>query len=165
MWSQEKYLWSQDDKFLGDHFSTWWVPLTYTSQDSPDFNDTRVKAWLKDTETQTSLQYLPRKDHWIIVNVQQTGYYRVNYDDHNWNLLIQQLLTDHRLIHVNNRGQMVDDVLNLASNGKKHFKKIGAVHKLAIDHFNLDVRLSSPELLLSPQEKFPIKPPSVCWNT
>ncbi|MPC23577.1 Aminopeptidase N [Portunus trituberculatus] len=119
---QEKYLWLQDDSLPIDHFSTWWVPLTYTTQDLPDFSDTRVKVWLKDTETQTPVHNLPPKDQWVIFNLQQTGYYRVNYDDHNWNLLIQQLLTDHQLIHVNNRVQMIDDILNLASSGKVSYK-------------------------------------------
>lgn len=103
-----------------DSVRTWWVPLTYTSQDSPDFNDTRVKAWLKGTETQTWLPHLPAKDQWIIFNVQQTGYYRVNYDQHNWNLLIQQVLTDHQRIHIKNRVQMIDDVMNLATTGRNH---------------------------------------------
>ncbi|XP_063887279.1 aminopeptidase N-like [Scylla paramamosain] len=115
---QEKYLWSQNSSLLSDHYSTWWVPLTHTSQASPDFNDTLVKVWLKGTETQTSVHNLPTRDHWVVFNLQQTGYYRVNYDDNNWNLLIQQLLTDHQLIHVNNRVQMIDDILNLASSGK-----------------------------------------------
>ena len=127
--SQEKFLWSPNNSLPGDHFSTWWVPLTYTNQASPDFNDTRVKTWLKATETQTSVQSLPRKDQWVIFNVQQIGYYRVNYDHNNWNLLTQQLLTDHQLIHVNNRVQIVDDVLNLAYIGKGNFGKI--------DYFNL----------------------------
>lgn len=32
---------------------------------------------------------------WIIGNVQQYGYYRVNYDKNNWLKLVQQLKTDH----------------------------------------------------------------------
>lgn len=116
-WPQERYLGPGE---TDDPVCTWWVPLTYTSQDSPDFNDTRVKAWLKGTETQTWLPHLPAKDQWVIFNVQQIGYYRVNYDQHNWNLLIQQMLTDHQRIHINNRVQMIDDVMNLASTGRSH---------------------------------------------
>jgi aminopeptidase N len=45
------------------------------------------------------------------------GYYRVNYDDQNWRLIIQQLKKDHTKIHVINRAQIIDDVLNLARAG------------------------------------------------
>ena len=39
---------------------------------------------------------------------------RVNYDKENWGLLAQQLLKDHKAIHVINRAQIMDDALNLA---------------------------------------------------
>lgn len=47
-----------------------------------------------------SLADLPRQgvidtNDWIIGNVQQYGYYRVNYDKNNWLKLVQQLKTDH----------------------------------------------------------------------
>lgn len=31
---------------------------------------------------------------WLLGNINQTGYFRVNYDLHNWRLLIQQLMTN-----------------------------------------------------------------------
>ena len=34
-------------------------------------------------------------DGWFLLNVQQYGYYRVNYDRHNWNALINQLNKSH----------------------------------------------------------------------
>lgn len=45
------------------------------------------------------------------------GYYRVNYDQHNWNLIVQQLLDDPREISVINRAQLIDDAFNLARAG------------------------------------------------
>lgn len=42
------------------------------------------------------------------------GFYRVNYDEFNWNLLTRQLKTDINEVHVINRAQLVDDSLNLA---------------------------------------------------
>ena len=35
----------------------------------------------------------------VILNVQQTGFYRVNYDLANWGLLAQHLLDNHQQIH------------------------------------------------------------------
>ena len=45
------------------------------------------------------------------------GYYRVNYDEKNWRLIIDQLNEDHNKIHVINRAQLINDALNFASIG------------------------------------------------
>ena len=45
------------------------------------------------------------------------GYYRVNYDEENWKLIIKQLNEDHTKINVINRAQIIDDALNLARVG------------------------------------------------
>lgn len=80
----------------------WWVPLTYTAPGG-DFNDTRVKAWLTEKEASKRVEGLPAKDVPVVFNIQETGYYRVNYDQRNWQLLAQQLDKDHTAIHVINR--------------------------------------------------------------
>lgn len=49
------------------------------------------------------------------------GYYRVNYDLKNWNLLIEQLNNDPNVIHVLNRGQLIDDAWALAIDNKLPF--------------------------------------------
>ena len=36
-------------------------------------------------------------DVWVLVNVDMTFYYRVNYDVSNWELLIAQLQADHQV--------------------------------------------------------------------
>ncbi|XP_029162182.1 aminopeptidase N-like isoform X2 [Nylanderia fulva] len=51
---------------------------------------------------------------WIIVNVQQIGYYRVNYDDENWRRISDYLYyDDFTTIHVLNRAQIIDDAFHL----------------------------------------------------
>jgi len=57
---------------------------------------------------------MPEENVAVVFNVQQTGYYRVNYDKKNWKLIAKQLLKDHQTIHVINRAQIMDDALNLA---------------------------------------------------
>ncbi len=50
---------------------------------------------------------------WLVANVKHAGFYRVNYDENNWNLLIEQLKTDHVLIDPISRAQIIDDSFNL----------------------------------------------------
>ncbi|XP_047471494.1 aminopeptidase N-like [Penaeus chinensis] len=102
----------------------WWIPLTYTSQSEADFNRTHDITWMKDSEGSISITHLPPKDQWVIFNLQETGYYRVTYDDHNWNLLIQQLKNDHRVIDVKNQVQLADDAMNLGVAGELSFKVV-----------------------------------------
>lgn len=65
---------------------------------------------------------MPAANQAVVFNVQQTGYYRVNYDENNWDLLAKQLKADHRAIHVVNRAQIMDDALNLAKSGLLDYK-------------------------------------------
>jgi aminopeptidase N len=50
---------------------------------------------------------------WIIGNIQHAGFYRVNYDQENWKMLIKQLNEDHKLIERINRAELIDDAFNL----------------------------------------------------
>ncbi|KFO73773.1 Aminopeptidase N, partial [Cuculus canorus] len=43
-----------------------------------------------------------------------SGYFRVNYNQENWNHLLNQLSTNHQVIPVINRAQIIDDAFNLA---------------------------------------------------
>jgi len=48
-----------------------------------------------------------------------TGYYRVNYDRANWQMIIKQLNKENfKDISTINRAQLIDDALNLARAGK-----------------------------------------------
>ncbi|ROT69076.1 Aminopeptidase N [Penaeus vannamei] len=100
----------------------WWVPLTFTTQNEANFSQTQASLWMKDSEDHVTVSSLPPKDQWVIFNLQQAAYYRVNYDDHNWNLIIQQLKKDHQVISPVNRGQIVDDAMNLARAGHLRYK-------------------------------------------
>ena len=42
----------------------------------------------------------------LVANVQQTGFYRVNYDQRNWQMLAELLLADHPTVHRINRAQV-----------------------------------------------------------
>uniref|UniRef100_A0AAR2ISV2 Aminopeptidase n=1 Tax=Pygocentrus nattereri TaxID=42514 RepID=A0AAR2ISV2_PYGNA len=51
---------------------------------------------------------------WVLANVNVSGYYRVNYDLENWERLLSQLNSNHQIIPVINRAQILDDAFNLA---------------------------------------------------
>ena len=50
---------------------------------------------------------------WIVANIKHAGFYRVNYDQHNWKLLIEQLKKDHTQIDTITKAQLIDDSFNL----------------------------------------------------
>ncbi len=56
---------------------------------------------------------------WVIGNVKRSGFYRVNYDENNWNLLIEQLNDPegHQMIDISNKAQLIDDAFNLGKSG------------------------------------------------
>ncbi|XP_029176638.1 aminopeptidase N-like [Nylanderia fulva] len=59
--------------------------------------------------------YIPyNEDGWTIFNIQQIGYYRVNYDKENWKRIRNYLNSrNYKNIHVLNRAQIIDDAFNL----------------------------------------------------
>jgi len=52
-------------------------------------------------------------DSWILANVKHAGWYRINYDQENWELLISQLNLNLSLIDAISRAQLLDDSFNL----------------------------------------------------
>ncbi|XP_041930194.1 aminopeptidase N-like [Alosa sapidissima] len=50
---------------------------------------------------------------WILANLNVSGYYRVNYDQQNWERLFAQLSSDHQVIPIINRAQIIDDAFSL----------------------------------------------------
>lgn len=82
---------------------------------------------MTDSEDQITISSLPTGDQWVIFNLRQTGFYRVNYDNDNWNLLIQQLNSDHQVIHVINRAQIINDAMELARAGL-YLKLVSSFH-------------------------------------
>ena len=45
--------------------------------------------------------------------MQHSGFYRVNYGESNWDLLIKQLKEDHTKLENTARAQLIDDLFNL----------------------------------------------------
>ncbi|CAH2070917.1 unnamed protein product, partial [Iphiclides podalirius] len=98
----------------------WWIPISYTTASEKDFESTRPKLWLRGERSIVVKNISVSRNDWFIANIQQTGFYRVNYDKHNWELLIKILNDPSRFqeIHPINRAQIIDDAMNLALSGR-----------------------------------------------
>jgi len=57
------------------------------------------------------------------LNLFSVGFYRVNYDENNWLLLMDYLNSEnYEKIHAVNRAQLLDDALNLARAGVLNYR-------------------------------------------
>ena len=93
--------------------TTWVVPINvvYPLGDQSKFNQTTPDTWMMKTDSSVKIPITERP---YIINAQQTGYYRVNYDEDNWKGLAEVLKDDHTQIHELNRAQIIDDAIHLA---------------------------------------------------
>lgn len=107
------------DKKEHDDKKRWSIPLTYTNTEA-GFSTTSTKQILESNMIADIEIALPANGDLgcYILNVQQTGYYRVHYDEENWKNISTVLRSNnYNKIHVINRAQIIDDALNLARVG------------------------------------------------
>ena len=119
--TQKRYL-SSTGEVPQDDPSTWFIPLSYTTGANPNFEATMFTDYFDDIYPQKTISTENITDfdgtQWFIFNIQQLGYYRVNYDESNWNKIIQILNSDNfDQIHVLNRAQLIDDAMTFAFDG------------------------------------------------
>ncbi|XP_017554975.2 aminopeptidase N-like [Pygocentrus nattereri] len=85
----------------------WFVPIKWMK------NGTVMgQHWL--LEKTATHEPMRTNSEWVLANVNVSGFYRVNYDSQNWQRLISQLTSDHSVIPVINRAQILDDAFKLA---------------------------------------------------
>jgi len=91
----------------------YWVPYDIIKSLDPYQGMTfDTKGWLGPEPKSIFINTI---NDWFIVNRQQTGFYRVNYDINSWRRLIDTLNSDRfESIAVVNRAQIIDDLFNLA---------------------------------------------------
>ncbi|KAJ2952359.1 hypothetical protein O0L34_g4644 [Tuta absoluta] len=95
--------------------TNWVIPITFATASNPDFSNTKATHIL--TNTVTVINRGSVGDEWVVFNKQQTGYYRVNYDDYTWDLIALALRQNVSVIHENNRAQIVNDIFTFARSG------------------------------------------------
>jgi len=116
-------------RFLLDNSSSdtlWYIPVSYTTQEettdvTKSSRKTFPRMWLKREPTITIRNLTQPKSfqQWVLFNIQATGYYRVNYDSHNWKLLADHLHNSplQNELPAITRAQLLDDALSLARAG------------------------------------------------
>lgn len=119
--SQQRFLISPDTTGA-DKTLRYTVPISYTTNVENNFSNTTPKFVLANATGATQLENLSSEASWVIANIQETGYYRVNYTESNWHAIHHALTaTNWSGIHEVNRAQIVDDLLNLARAGEIHY--------------------------------------------
>lgn len=82
-----------------DELKLYAIPVNYVTSSDPNFNLKTTKLWF----TTRSAEIDNFHDDWMILNIQQSGFYHVNYDDNLTDAIIEQLITNHTIIHEKNR--------------------------------------------------------------
>ncbi|XP_065073154.1 aminopeptidase N-like [Ochlerotatus camptorhynchus] len=108
------------ERFISDrkvpNTNIWMIPYNYVNQSVADFNELNSYSWLTTKAARISTD-VPA-NQWIIFNKQQVGFYRVNYDDRNWELITNALIDNYASVHRLNRAQLIDDAYWLARSGR-----------------------------------------------
>ncbi|KAL1122590.1 hypothetical protein AAG570_002920 [Ranatra chinensis] len=87
----------------------WYIPLTYYTDVSDE--DT---IWMNMTDVKFEID---ASATWLKGNVNQTGFYRVNYDDKTWDALITALKRNYTVFSPADRASLIDDAFILCRAG------------------------------------------------
>ncbi|EDW42337.1 glutamyl aminopeptidase [Drosophila sechellia] len=94
----------------------WSVPITWFADDGSE------NSFIYDNDVDSVGIAVPSEVQWIKLNVNQTGYYRVNYEEDLWALLIQQLTTNPARFEIADRGHLLNDAFALADASQLSYK-------------------------------------------
>lgn len=119
---QERFVYSNTSKYILDQEDKdplWWIPVSFTTYEEMNFNETQPSKWIPRTKKYQFEDGSLGQSRWYIFNIQQTGYYRVNYELKNWVAITSHLtnIQHFKKIASTNRAQLIDDSMNLARGG------------------------------------------------
>ncbi|XP_075986564.1 aminopeptidase N-like [Anticarsia gemmatalis] len=96
--------------------ASWWIPLSVLCE--PEANKTSKLQWLAPSEGVTrghKFEHGSSPEQWVLFNYDMIGFYRVNYDMRNWQLLIKTLKEgDYNSVPFGGRFQLISDAFALA---------------------------------------------------
>lgn len=104
--SQERYLLPEMDS---NEKTKWFIPITYITGKNGQNNDL-PSDWLTPSDEYVIIENAVEPNDSIVLNVDRTGYYRVNYDSGSWKLVLFNLIN----LKPTTRAQIVDDAFYLA---------------------------------------------------
>lgn len=104
--SQQRYFLPETN--LSDT-TKWFIPISYATNKRMPTNEI-PEYWLANTDKQIVIENAVAENDWIYLNLNRTGYYRVNYDQLSWKNLIKSLDSLSNIT----RAQLIDDAFNLA---------------------------------------------------
>ncbi|XP_003920728.2 aminopeptidase Q [Saimiri boliviensis] len=106
------YLEKVKNQTLLTNNGTWIVPILWIKNGT-----TQSLVWLDQSSKVFPEMQVSDSDHdWVILNLNMTGYYRVNYDKLGWKKLNQLLEKDPKAIPIIHRLQLIDDAFFLSKN-------------------------------------------------
>ncbi|XP_007952718.1 aminopeptidase Q [Orycteropus afer afer] len=106
------YLGKVKNQTLLTYNDTWIVPILWIKNGT-----TQSLVWLdKSSKVFPEMQVSDSDHDWVILNLNMTGYYRVNYDKLGWKKLNEELEKDPKAIPVIHRLQLIDDAFSLSKN-------------------------------------------------
>ncbi|KAM6037079.1 aminopeptidase Q isoform 2-T2 [Theristicus caerulescens] len=111
--SQEQFLNKKNENNTDSYNNTWIIPISWMRNGS-----SQPLMWLdKSSKVFPEIQASESEYDWILLNVNLSGYYRVNYDKLNLKRLARVLESDPKAIPAVSRFQLIDDVFALTQFG------------------------------------------------
>ncbi|CAG7728106.1 unnamed protein product [Allacma fusca] len=133
--TQEKYV--NDSRKYSPDQDKWYIPITYETS-SVVYNRTKVPDWLLSNETSKVLGGVsPNNTEFLVINPEQTGFYRVLYDNESFNLMLSQLKTDPEKFSFKTRSGILDDYMNFGYAGYSSISNALNLTKYLVHERNL----------------------------
>lgn len=111
--TQKRYFYEQDHSEA--NLTSWWIPYNFDTANNITMDDTTPDGWLAKGEKSKIIKPTAHKswtsNDWILFNRQQTGFYRIIYDNQNYQMILKDLKSGNgNKIHVNSKAQLSDDI-------------------------------------------------------
>ncbi|CAH2296190.1 aminopeptidase Q [Pelobates cultripes] len=109
---QEQLKTASSNNITSNNNNTWIIPVSWMKNGVE-----QSIIWLNNQSSIFPELKITSDDDWILININITGYYRINYDGKNWNNIAKQLQKSHKVLPVVNRVQLIDNAFTLAKSG------------------------------------------------
>lgn len=119
--TQEKYF--NEQQHAEANLTSWWIPYNFDSANNISMDDTRPDGWLAKGTKSIIIKPTEHKkwttDDWILFNRQQTGFYRILYDEKNYKMILDDLKSGNAdKFHVNSKKQLLNDMTFFAQSNR-----------------------------------------------